>query len=217
MTLFKSTEIHPAIEVGSKFTHWTVEGPVMKIGRVSAVWCVCDCARQTKRLIPISNLRRKLSRSCKECRTDSKAKTHKLSKTVEYRAHNQMLRRCYDKNFPKYPSYGGRGITVCDRWRFGENGQIGFECWLADMGKRPSDNHSQDRIDNNGNYEPSNCRWATRKEQMRNRRTTVFYEAFGKRLTLKAWCEERNAPFNIIGGRIARKWSMERALTTPVP
>lgn len=87
--------------------------------------------------------------------------THGLSKTVENKAWRAMKNRALNPNCPKYHRYGGRGIGVCGRW-------MTFENFFADMGLRPSDEHSLDRIDNDGDYEPGNCRWATRIEQMRN-------------------------------------------------
>lgn len=87
--------------------------------------------------------------------------------TPEYFAWRNMLNRCYNEGVDSFPLYGGRGIAVCERWQ----GERGFENFLADMGPRPSAQHSIDRRESDGNYEPDNCRWATRIEQARNRRT----------------------------------------------
>jgi hypothetical protein len=88
----------------------------------------------------------------------------------EYKAWHGMLMRCYWKQGPRFKDWGGRGITVCDRWRFGENGVHPFECFIADVGRRPSPGHSIDRIDNDGNYYSDNVRWTTRSQQQRNSR-----------------------------------------------
>lgn len=95
---------------------------------------------------------------------------HGLSATPEYETWRGMIRRCYRENAPGFKRYGGRGIRVCDRWRVGESGKSGLVCFIEDMGPRPSPEHSIDREDNDGHYEPGNCRWATLSEQAQNQR-----------------------------------------------
>jgi|GEM_PF-3001522 len=121
-----------------------------------------------------------------------------------------MNHRCHDPKTKAFHTYGGRGIRVCDRWR------ASFEAFLADMGPRPSPRHSIDRIDVNGNYEPGNCRWATPKEQGRNKRDNRMLTAFGRTQCMAAWAEELGVTTGFIGDRIDELgWSVEEALTTP--
>lgn len=92
---------------------------------------------------------------------------------------DSMKGRCYNPKEAGYDNYGGRGIKVCDRWLHGENGMTGFECFIADLGERPTKGHSLDRIDSDGDYTPENCCWATRREQVWNSRPVG--SASGKR------------------------------------
>ena len=109
------------------------------------------------------------------------------TRTSEYRSWEGIKERCYNTTTKRYPEWGGRGIIMCNRWL------NSFENFLADMGKKPSPKHSLDRIDNNGNYEPSNCRWATAKEQANNRKSSKWKVDFGDGLvlnirdTMKLW------------------------------
>src|SRR5262249_52263442 len=96
---------------------------------------------------------------------------HGMRNTGTWKCWSSMRDRCFCKTHPFFDHYGGRGIKICERWS-------AFENFLADMGTRP-DGMTLDRIDNNGNYEPSNCRWTSMKEQNRNRRRAKYYEAFG--------------------------------------
>lgn len=128
----------------------------------------------------------------------------------EWLAWREMRKRCSNPNRRDYGRYGGRGIRVCPRWL------RSFDAFLADMGPKPTPNHSLDRIDNNGPYSPENCRWATRTEQMRNTRTNRIVSLGGVSLPLAAWCERFGLKDNTVSHRRARGWDIERALTTPV-
>lgn len=141
-------------------------------GRRMPAWeCRCDCGNET--VVQGHHLRGGFSNSC-GCLgydlTRERARKHGASGTNHYRVWRAMIARCYLPTVSKYDFYGGRGIKVCDRWRFGENGKSGFECWREDMGPKSTPEHSLDRINNDGNYEPGNCRWATRLEQADNTR-----------------------------------------------
>ena len=132
------------------------------------------------------------------------------NKTPEYATWERMKARCYMPNHNSYKNYGGRGIVVCDAWR------NSFASFLSDMGKRPSENHSLDRINNDGNYEPGNCKWSTAKDQARNRRNSLLVEIDGQRKTLAEWCEIYGTSHNRTRDRIVDLgWPPLMALTTP--
>ncbi len=135
----------------------------------------------------------------------------RFSRTAEYRAWEHMKNRCYRPTVPGYKNYGGRGIRVCDRW-LGEDGAANF---LADMGPRPSAKHSVDRIDNDGDYTPENCRWATRAEQSRNRRRNVMLTHDGLTMCVADWADRLGIKRATLQIRVRRGWSVARMLTTP--
>lgn len=145
--------------------------------------CKCDCGN-TKN-IQSSQLLRTKSCGClnKEKIGALNYKHGEAKKTKENRAWHNIKSRCYCKTNNKYENYGGRGIGVCDRWL------NSYEDFLLDMGRSPK-NMSIHRIDNNGNYEPSNCKWATNKEQANETTRSVFIEYLGLKLTLKQWSEK---------------------------
>lgn len=129
------------------------------------------------------------------------------ARSVEYLAWSAMIERCYNHKAKAYKHYGARGIAVCERW-------FAFESFLADMGPRPTPTYSLDRIDNNGNYEPGNCRWTTRTTQMRNTRVNHFLELNGERRTIAEWCEKLGMSYSTVSERIRRYgWTTEQALT----
>jgi hypothetical protein len=119
-----------------------------------------------------------------------------------------MVDRCTKENTHNYKDYGGRGITVCDRW-------LDVNNFIEDMSTRP-EGTSIDRIDNNGNYEPSNCKWSTDKEQSNNRRSSRYLEYNGESKTLVDWSRDTGIKQTTIGERLRRGWTIEQALETPV-
>ena len=122
-----------------------------------------------------------------------------------YQCWSDMKQRCYNKNTLNYKNYGARGIVVCESWR------NSFENFIRDMGEKP-DNKTLDRVDSNGNYEPSNCRWASVPEQVRNRRCCVYLEHDGKRLTVEEWGRELGRHPTTIRSRVKAGWKLEDIL-----
>lgn len=134
-------------------------------------------------------------------------KSHGLSKSREHAIWRNMLQRCLNPNCQDYSKYGGRGITVCERWRE-------FACFFADMGARP-DGTSLDRVNNDGNYEPSNCRWANSLCQNNNSRHNRMLELNGVSLNVSQWAHRLGVTKQLILGRLNLGWSVEDALTAP--
>jgi len=132
--------------------------------------------------------------------------------SLTYSSWKSMLGRCRcSASHPNYALYAGRGIRVCDAWTGS------FEQFLKDMGPRPSKKHSLDRIDSNGHYEPGNCRWATVREQLANRRNSQKIEFNGKTQTIGDWALELGIARPTLWHRlVVYKWPVERALTAPV-
>lgn len=136
---------------------------------------------------------------------------HNKSFTKEYGTWSRIKRRCYNPNDAMYQYYGARGITVCNKWL------NSFNSFLSDVGEAPTKSHSIERIDSNKGYKPSNCRWATNKEQANNKRNNILLEYRGKIKTLPQWCEELRLPKQTIWARVkAYGWSHHKALSTPI-
>lgn len=135
---------------------------------------------------------------------------HGKTCTKEYRTWQRIKNRCYNEVDPNYISYGLRGIVVYDKWI------NDFEAFFTYMGYAPSKKHSIDRIDVNGNYEPGNVRWATTKQQNRNRRSNIMVEYKGETKTLMEWSEVLNISYAALQGRNNRKWDAERMFNSPV-
>lgn len=172
-----------------------------------SIWdCVCDCGTkfQTKGVY----LRRGNTRSC-GCIRGQNATTHHAVGTPTYRTWAAMKTRCLNKHNDAWERYGGRGIKICHRW-------MKFENFIADMGKRPV-GKSLDRFpDKNGDYKPSNCRWATRKEQAQNSRKNVKITFKGQTLCHKEMARQYGIGDTTVRQRIKLGWSLADALQKPV-
>lgn len=208
-----------SIPVGTTFGRLTVIGEaeprIDKHGWKRGVSIVrCECG--TEKTVINGKLLSRWTVSCGCLSSEKSAErcrlrtTHGKTKTNEHRIWASMNSRCRDVNSPAYKDYGGRGINVCERW------QQSFEAFLEDMGPRPSNKHSIDRINNDGNYEPNNCRWATRVEQANNMRTNRLFTFYGKTMTLTQWAEISLVNRRTIMVRLKRGWTEKAAFWTPV-
>jgi hypothetical protein len=137
------------------------------------------------------------------------APSHRMTGTPTYRTWASMIQRCYNPNIDCYKKYGARGITVCGRWR------DSFIEFIKDMGERPNGT-SIERNNNAGNYEPGNCRWATPLEQGRNKRNNRIIAANGFVGCISEWEEKQGMEAGIVGNRLKRGWTPERAISAPV-
>lgn len=164
--------------------------------------CLCDCGKTI--ILHTYDLRSGLRTSC-GCsnNTDQPSKRRK-----EYRRWKNMLSRCNNPQNSQWEDYGGRGITVCERWMV-------FENFLEDMGPPPTPRHTLDRCNNNGNYEPNNCRWATYLEQGRNTRRNTTFTINGKTRCMSEWSEITGLSVHTIRSRLDLGWDITMAITTP--
>lgn len=175
----------------------------------AATWtCLCDCGTTIVR--SGGSLRREGPNTSCGCKNDKRWNvTHGMCGTTLHRRWKAMVQRCHNPMNPGYSYYGARGIRVCKRWR------TSFAAFHEDMGTPPTIRHTLDRIDNDGNYEPSNCRWALRGEQMRNTRRTRLLSFNGTTQCLSDWALMLGVRRELLKCRLERGWSIERTLTTP--
>lgn len=186
-------------------------GPPDKLRRTTYV-CDCDCGT-VGFLVASQALIRNATKSCGCFRREHSRKmgstrgTHGMYKTPEYAAWNAMVRRCTVPTHRSWARYGGRGITVCPQW-------LKFENFFADMGVRPSSTHSIERKKNDAGYEPNNCIWGTKVQQMRNRSNTRKITFEGRTLPLMEWAEKTGLPHYVLRSRLKAGWPIEEAITT---
>lgn len=177
----------------------------------SSLWeCSCSCGGSV--ITTITRLRTGRTKSCGCLTKERLAKlgvTHGMSKSLTYSRWSGMVERCTCHRTAGYERYGGAGITVCKRWE-------DFTAFLADMGECPSKEYTLDRIDNTKGYHKDNCRWATWKEQARNRTTTIYLTFKGIRKSMSEWAEITKIKHDTLYQRIKHfEWTVEEALTTP--
>lgn len=202
--------------LGVKFGRLT---PILKIrhGPAKIIMWVCQCECGNLSVARTQCLKRGESKSC-GCLARMLARdfmigrntTHGKSRSTTYNSWASMKKRCLNKNTPNYRDYGGRGITVCERW-------MKFENFLADMGEKPSSIHTLERKNNNSSYCKENCCWATMLQQQNNKRSNVRMSIDGVTRTLSEWCMESGINYATFYGRVfGRGWDAKRAITQPV-
>ncbi len=209
---------------GKQFDRWRVLRQDGRIGQNQSIAWLCECLCGVQRPVRGADLTYGKSTSCgckkleivlernfkhgHGCRQTS-------SRPPSYSVWKGIRKRCLNPNHKNYADYGGRGIKVCDRWS-------DFSCFYADMGDPPTDKHTLDRYpNNNGNYEPGNCRWALIKEQQRNKRSNRMLEFRGETRRLAEWVEvldlknRLGVSYATASCRLSRGWSVKATFTTP--
>ena len=202
--------------IGRQFSALNCIGPFGHMGsrREPCVRCQCQCGKVLDVRIQSLVTENTKSSGCMKAEYVRRAKlkhgeARPNARSPEYTAWANMIRRCEDINGKDYHHYGGRGIRVCRDWR------RSFEVFLSEVGRRPSDTHKLERMDNDGNYEPGNVRWATQKEQTNNRRGNRLIEYDGRRMTATQWSEETGLSSGTIIARLDSGWAAKRILNTP--
>lgn len=197
---------------GQTFGRLTVSDTSEIRGRRRTYW-LCKCTCGNSKWVIADALKNGATRSC-GCLNDETRRTVRRPGAIqngkyspEYIAWHSMKQRCLNPNNDRYERYGGRGITVCDRW-------MQFTPFLTDMGPKPSLKHTIERVDNNKGYEPGNCIWATKATQNRNHSRNRYYTFNGRRLCVTDWAAVIGIKQNTLLTRLAR-WPVERALTEP--
>lgn len=201
----------PAVKAGDRFGRLTVldpdQGRDERWNRLALFRC--DCGNVVKKRASPIKAGTVKSCGCGQNKPLSERYIAHAEPTTEYVIYRKMLERCSSPRHVHFSNYGGRGITVCDRWR------SSFEAFLEDMGKRPSRDHTLDRRDNDGPYSPANCRWATRNEQNQNTRRNRLVAYRGEIKTASQWAREHGIRPSRLITRLWQGWTIERALSVP--
>ena len=204
----------PVIDLmGQQFGRLTVVRMDGKKGNHAAWHCLCLCGQTVR--VTSNNLRAGVTQSCGclnrervSAALKESSTTHGKRYTRVYDVWLNMKQRCTNPNNDHFPAYGGRGISICNRW------MDSFEAFYADMGDPPSDDHTIDRKDVHGNYEPGNCRWATREAQASNTQRSVMLTYQGRTQTAKQWALELGIRPGTVAQRARKGWPVDRILST---
>lgn len=194
--------------VGKQFGYWTVISAAKPKNRKKSYLCECKCGN--RKIVNADTLKLGTSKSCgcfQKDLTSKRETTHGMTGTRIYGIYHNMKNRCCNPNDGRYKDYGGRGITVCKDW-LGEHGFENFYKWSIDNGY--TEELTIDRINVDGNYSPSNCRWTTNAEQANNRRNCIYFTFFGVTKNLKEWCGCIGESYNKMYGRYSRGYETFR-------
>lgn len=170
----------------------------------------CRCSCGNIRVCCAADLKRGHTTSCgcvHRKRASQSNVTHGKSNSGEYITWQNMMARCFNERHPRFKDYGGRGITVCERW-------LVFVNFLADMGPKPTSEHTIEREKNDEGYGPNNCRWATRKEQNENTRSSRHLTYLGQTMTISQWSQRLGIKQSTLSARLRLGWTVEEALST---
>jgi len=194
---------------GQKFGRLTVIERAENKGKKTAWLRKCDCGNNCT--VMGTHIKSGRTHSCGCYHNEQlikRATTHGMSYSRINKIYRKIKNRCYNKNYPEFKYYGGRGIEMCDEWR---NNFMAFYEWA--MANGYADDLTIDREDTNGNYEPSNCRWATAKEQANNRRNNRYITYNSETYTIAEWSEKLGLNYDTLYGRLSRNnWNMQKAL-----
>lgn len=193
--------------IGQKFNKLSVIQRAKNSKSGNIRWlCKCECGKYT--IVSSQNLKTGHTKSCGCLNKNATYITHNKSKTKLYKIWQGMKKRCFNKNEEHYKYYGERGIIVCDEWK---NDFMSFYNWA--INNEYKDNFTIERIDVNGNYEPSNCKWVTFQEQGYNKTNSKLYELNGEIKCLSQWCKLYNVDYHLVYKRLQRGWDLKSSLT----
>lgn len=192
---------------GKKFGDLTVLSRAGRVGRYISWLCRCSCGAEIE-VVGYYLRRGKKTRCADPIHKLNRPKPLCVEYKSEYQSWTSMRERCRNPKHKGFKNYGGRGITICERWNE-------FKKFMLDMGRKPDPKFTIEREDVNGNYEPTNCRWLSRKDQGRNQRNSVFVTYNGKRMLLIDLVEELGLSRSVVYGRLKMGWTLAQAISLP--